>query len=152
MNIRQDDLTHPDVLALLEEHLSDMRATSPPESVHALDLPGLRKADITFWTVWDGIALAGCGALKELDHGHGEIKSMRTSKTYRRRGVAADLLTFILNTARERGYQRLSLETGSFDFFLPARTLYARYGFRECGPFANYIEDPNSVFMTLELL
>ncbi len=148
MDLRLDDLRHPDVIALLQEHLDWMHRTSPPESVHALDLDALRQPDIAFWTLWDGEALAGCGALRALDATHGEVKSMRTAQTHLRRGVAATMLDHILAEARRRGYARLSLETGSMDYFAPARALYARAGFRPCAPFGDYVEDPNSVFMT----
>ena len=148
MQIRVDDLTGPEIRALLEEHLRNMHEISPPESVHALDLTALRRPEITFWTVWADGALVGCGALKELDPRHGEIKSMRTAATQRRRGVGRAMLTHIVGEARARGYARLSLETGSMQAFAPARTLYASFGFAHCGPFADYAEDPNSVFMT----
>lgn len=152
MHIREDDLRGADVVALLQAHLDDMHRHSPPESVHALDLDALRRPEITFWTMRDdGGALMGCGALKQLDAGHGEIKSMRTAAAHLRRGVAATLLRHLLRTARARGYRRLSLETGAPEAFAPARALYARFGFAECGPFADYAEDPWSVFMTLEL-
>ena len=152
MHIREDDLRGADVVALLQAHLDDMHRHSPPESVHALDLDALRRPEITFWTMRDeGGALMGCGALKQLDAGHGEIKSMRTAAAHLRRGVAATLLRHVLRTARARGYRRLSLETGAPEAFAPARALYARFGFAECGPFADYAEDPWSVFMTLEL-
>jgi putative acetyltransferase len=148
MRIRIDDLTGPEIRGLLEEHLNNMRAISPPESVHALDLGKLRQPDITFWTVWSGEELAGCGALRELDKHHGEIKSMRTALKHRRLGVGRAMLTHILQEGRSRGYSRLSLETGSQTEFLPARSLYASAGFTYCGPFADYRLDPNSVFMT----
>ncbi|WP_254771811.1 GNAT family N-acetyltransferase [Pseudoxanthomonas sp. CF385] len=151
MDLRLDDLRHPAVIALLKEHLDWMHRISPPESVHALDLDALRRPDITFWTLWDGEALAGCGALRELAQGQGEVKSMRTAQTHLRRGVAARMLGHILAEARRRGYARLSLETGSMDYFAPARALYARAGFRVCGPFGDYVDDPNSVFMTRTL-
>lgn len=125
-----------------------MAVHSPPESVHALDAEALRAPDITFWTGWQGEELLGCGALKELDAGHGEIKSMRTATAHRREGVAANLLEHIILEAQRRSYCRLSLETGSMDAFRPARALYASYGFEYCGPFADYVEDPYSVFMT----
>lgn len=151
MKIKVDDLSGAEVAELLEQHISDMRATSPPESKHALDLDGLRQPEITFWAVWDGEALAGCGALLELDPSHGEIKSMRTSPVYRNRGVASMLLRHIVDEAKSRNYRRLSLETGSMPFFEPARRLYLKFGFVYCEPFADYTEDPNSVFMTKEL-
>lgn len=151
MDIRIDDLSGPEIARLLQEHLDEMFLHSPPESVHALDLETLRRPEITFWTVWKDGALMGCGALKALDASHGEIKSMRTAREHLRKGVAATLMRHILRVARERGYRRLSLETGSPDAFLPARAMYERFGFEECGPFADYVEDPYSVFMTIEL-
>jgi putative acetyltransferase len=149
MELRVDDLRGAAVAALLEEHLAHMAALSPRCSMHALDLASLRAPEITFWTVWDGDVLAGCGALKELDAQHGEIKSMRTAKTHHRRGVAARVLQHAIDEARRRGYTRLSLETGSMDGFAPARALYEKFGFAPCAPFVGYVEDPNSVFMTL---
>ena len=151
MNIKIDDLNGHEIHELLREHLESMAVHSPPESRHALDIEGLRKPEITFWTVWEDGELLGCGALKELDPGHGEIKSMRTSSRHLRRGVAKNLLNHILEEAKRRGYSRLSLETGSMEAFEPARKLYAGFGFTYCEPFANYVEDPNSVFMTREL-
>jgi putative acetyltransferase len=146
-----DDLARPAVRALIDEHLGDMRATSPPESIHALDHDQLRAEHVTFWTAWDEDGLLGCGALKQLDAEHGEIKTMRTAPAARGRGVGAAVLGFLLAEARRRGYRRVSLETGSQDFFAPARRLYARHGFVVCEPFADYVADPNSVFMTLNL-
>ena len=151
MDIRRDDLRGPEIAELLQEHLRDMHRVSPPESVHALDLESLRQPDITFWTIWDAGVLAGCGAIKELDPQHAEIKSMRTASAHRRQGVAKQLLQHMLAEARQRGYTRVSLETGSMEFFRPARALYASFGFEPCPPFADYIADPNSVFMTKEL-
>lgn len=151
MRIEHDDVTRPQVHALLAAHLADMYATSPAESVHALDLSGLQHADITVWTLWDDGALLGCAALRELAADEGEIKSMRTAAEARGRGVASRLLEHVIAEARGRGYRRLSLETGAEEFFAPARRLYARHGFTECPPFGDYGLDPNSVFMTREL-
>ena len=151
MKIISDDLTHPAVLALLDEHLADMRAYSPPESVHALDHDALRADDVTFWTAWEGEELLGCGALKELDPAHGEIKSMRTSRNQLRKGIAAAMLEHIVAVARERGYERLSLETGSGGPFDAALRFYEKQGFHYCEPFADYVPDPFSRFMTREL-
>jgi putative acetyltransferase len=148
MEIRIDDLSGPEIRNLLEEHLRNMYEISPPESVHALDLQALRLPDITFWSVWSDGELLGCGALKELDSAHGEIKSMRTSSSHRRKGVARTLVAHILDEARRRRYSRLSLETGSQKEFEPARRLYESFGFSYCGPFDVYVEDSNSVFMT----
>ncbi len=148
MEIRNGGLDHPDVVALLQEHLRGMAQLSPPESIHALGLDALRGPDITFWSAWQGDELMGCGALKQLGGDHGEIKSMRTADPHRRKGVAAAMLQHIVSEARQRRYRQLSLETGSMEGFRPARQLYARHGFIACGPFADYGEDPNSVFMT----
>lgn len=151
MKIEIDNLTRPAIHALLSEHLSSMHALSPPESVHALDLESLRRPEITFWSAWDGAVLLGCGALMELDRRHGEVKSMRTPEAHRRMGAGRALLMHIIQAARSRGYERLSLETGSMAAFAPARSLYASAGFTEVGPFGSYAEDPNSVFMSLVL-
>jgi putative acetyltransferase len=151
MQIRRDGLRSPEVAALLDVHLAHAQGASPRESMHALDLQALRSPQITFWTVWDGANLLGCGALRELDPSHGEIKSMHTAAQFRGRGVAKALLVYIIAEARSRSYSRLSLETGSMDAFGPARALYSRFGFVVCSPLAEYVVDPNSVFMTLDL-
>ena len=135
-------------MSLLREHLESMAHESPPESMHALDAEALRAPSITFWTGWEGDELLGCGALKQLEPSHGEIKSMRTAAAHRREGVASRLLEHIIQEAERRSYRQLSLETGSMEAFRAARALYASYGFEYCGPFADYTADPNSVFMT----
>ncbi|MCP5282896.1 MAG: GNAT family N-acetyltransferase [Rhodoferax sp.] len=149
--IRLDDLSDPRIALFLEEHIRDMRAVSPPESKHALDLEGLRQRDIRFWSAWDGGQLVGCGALKQLDESHGELKSMRSAVSHRGRGVGRQMLLHILAEARATGLRRLSLETGAMPFFAPARALYAAHGFVPCAPFGSYRADPNSVFMRLLL-
>lgn len=151
MLIRTDDLTGEQIRALLEEHLRHMHEISPPESVHALDLAALRAPDISFWSAWDGTQLLGCVALRQLDARHGEIKSMRTAASQRRRGVGRALLSHVMAEARRRGMDRLSLETGAEPEFAPARALYRSFGFAECPPFGAYGPDPNSVFMTCRL-
>jgi putative acetyltransferase len=151
MHLELDDLSRPAIHALLNEHLQSMHALSPPESVHALDLDKLRAPDITFWSGWDGPLLLACGALKELDSKHGEIKSMRTPSAHRRRGAGRAILAHIIDVARCRGYERLSLETGSHAAFKPAQQLYQSFGFSTCEPFGQYLEDPHSVFMTMRL-
>ena len=151
MQIRPGGLDTSQVAALLAEHLDDMHRFSPPESVHALDLDRLRQPDLTFWSLWDGEEVLGCAALRQLDPTHAELKSMRTASAHRRRGVAAALLDHLVAVARERGYSRLSLETGPTEEFAPARALYAGYGFSPCGPFGPYAVDEFSVFMTLTL-
>ena len=137
--------------AMLAEHLRAMSDVSPPESTHALNADELRKSDVTVWSVWEGSELAGCGALKELDAGHGEVKFMRTAASRLGKGVASTLLRHIIAEAKRRGYRRLSLETGSMAYFEPARGLYRKFGFTECPPFGDYRRDPNSVFMTRKL-
>lgn len=151
LQIREDDLTGKKIAEFLQEHLEEMNEITPPESVHALDLDALRSPDITFWSAWEGSELLGCGALKELDSRSGEVKSMRTAKAHRRKGVASKILEHIIKEAERRGYDCLNLETGAMAEFTPARALYIRYGFEYRGPFAEYIEDPNSVFMTINL-
>jgi putative acetyltransferase len=151
MRIELDDPARADVRALLEEHLREMYTLSPPESVHALDVTKLKTPDVTFWSVRDGDMLLGCGALKQLDPEHGEIKSMRTPAALRRRGAGRAVLEHMIAVARSRGYKRLSLETGSLAAFVPAQRLYESFGFTCCGPFAEYKLDPYSVFMTLGL-
>ena len=151
MDFRRDELNHPAVQALLREHLAQMHAQTPPESVHALDLDGLRHPDVAFWSAWRGDELLGCGALKDLGNRHGELKSMRTARTHLREGVASGLLAHLVAEARSRGFERLSLETGGTADFAPALALYARFGFAECGPFADYAPDPFSVFLTKAL-
>ena len=151
MEIKIDGLSAPAIGELLAEHLRSLAEVSPPESMHALNLDTLRKPDITFWSVWQGPELVGCGALKELGREHGEIKSMRTARSRLRNGVATALLEHIISEAKARGYRRLSLETGAMPYFEPAHRLYRKFGFSNCPPFAGYVEDPNSVFMTREL-
>ncbi len=151
MKIELDDLSRSEIHALLDEHLQSMYAVSPPESVHALDLGKLRKPEITFWSAWDDSLLLGCGALQQLNPTHGEIKSMRTPSAIRRRGAGRAILVHIIAVARARNYQRLSLETGSMEAFTPAQKLYESFGFVRCGPFGEYVDDPNSVFMTMLL-
>lgn len=148
LTIRLDDLTSPAVHALLEAHLATMREHSPPEAIFALDLDGLRRPEISFWSVWEGETLVGCGALKSLTATHGEIKSMHTAAAYRGKGIAEAMLQHILAKAKARGITRLSLETGSQPGFAPARALYAKYGFTLSGPFGDYCENPHSAFMT----
>jgi putative acetyltransferase len=151
MHIELDDLTRPEIAALLKEHLASMFVHTPPESVHALPIEGLRTPDITFWSVWENGELLGCGALKELNPQHGEIKSMRTASAHLRKGVARAVVHHIIGEAKRRGYRRLSLETGAMVVFEPARRLYAACGFTCCEPFGDYVNDPNSVFMTMAL-
>ena len=151
MQIEIDDVSRPEVLALLEEHLRNMYELSPPDQVFAFDASRLRAPGIMFWTAWQDGTLLGCAALKELSPTQGEVKSMRTPASLRRRGAGRALLNHILQVSRERRYQELFLETGRHPAFAPAQTLYRNVGFRECGPFGSYKENGNSVFMSLQL-
>ena len=149
MTIKVDDLTGSEIAAFLEEHVQDMRAVSPPESKHALDLEGLRQPEITFWTAREEGGLLGCCALKMLNEDEAEVKSMRVAPEVRGKGVGDALVQHLITEGRRRCCQRLLLETGAMAFFAPARRLYERHGFLYCGPFGSYKEDVNSVFMVL---
>jgi len=151
MEIRVDDPRGAEIASLLREHLRSVAVHSPPESVHALDIDALCSPQITFWAAWEERELLGCGALLELDRRHGEIKSMRTAAAHLRKGVASKILEHIIEEAKRRSYTRLSLETGSMEAFAPARALYTSFGFVFCEPFADYVPDPYSVFMTRAL-
>lgn len=151
MKVLEDDLSGKEVAALLAEHLAGMARHSPADSIHALGLSALREPDITFYTAWDNAELLGCGALKELDASHGEIKSMRTASAHLGQGVAAEILSHLIDESVRRSYSRLSLETGSGPAFDPAHSLFEKFGFEYCGPFGNYLDDPFSRFMTLNL-
>jgi putative acetyltransferase len=151
MRIEIDDVSRPQVLALLEEHLRNMYELSPPDTVFAFDANKLRGPGIVFWTAWKDDVLLGCAALKELSPTQGEVKSMRTPAYLRGHGAGRALLDHLLQVARERGYRELFLETGRHPAFTPAHTLYRSVGFRECGPFGDYKENGHSVFMSLHL-
>ena len=151
MRIVEGGLCDPRVVDLLHTHLTSARAETAPGSAHALDLTGLQSPDISFWTIWDDETLLGVGALKRLSADHGEIKSMHTAQSMRGRGAGSAMLRHIIASARVSGMSRLSLETGSWEYFRPAQALYRNHGFVECPPFADYVLDPNSVFMSLDL-
>jgi putative acetyltransferase len=152
MEIRIGQLRNKEVLTLLKGHHEDMLSHSPPDSVHALDLSALESPDVTFWSFWVNQELASIGALKELGKEHGDIKSLRTSTNYLRKGIARKLLEYIISQANIRSYKKLSLETGTMGAFLPAQRLYQQFGFQECEPFGNYKEDPYSIFMTKNIV
>ena len=149
--IREDDLTGAEVAALLQLHLNEMHQWSPPESVHAMPIERLRAADVTFYSLWQNDRLAACGALKQIDPSHGELKSMRAHPDFRGRGAGRAMLDHLLGEARQRGYTRVSLETGPSEAFRPARQLYEANGFAQCPQFDDYVGDPFSVCMTREL-
>ena len=148
LEFRLDDVSGEPTRALIARHLAGMRANSPPESVHALEIDKLRGPDVTFWSVWLGEEIAGCGALKRLDARRGELKSMRVADAFLGRGVGRALLEHLIREARARGMESLWLETGSAAAFIPALRLYESAGFLRCGPFDAYTDDPFSVFMT----
>jgi putative acetyltransferase len=151
LNIVDGGLDNEQVLVMLRFHFDTNMAVTPAGSVHVFDVSRLTQPDVSFWSAWNGEILMGTGALKLLDATHGEIKSMHTLQSARRSGVGAAMLKHIMQEAKSKGLTRLSLETGSFDFFAPARSLYARHGFMECAPFGDYKPDPNSTFMTREI-
>ena len=151
VEVKRDDLSGPEIAALIAIHARTMLAASPPESCHILPLEGLRDPSVTVWSLWDGKTLVGCGALKDLGGGHGEIKSMHTLEARRGEGLGRRMLEHILAEARRRGYSALWLETGSTAAFWPATALYEAYGFAPCAPFGDYVDDPNSLFMHLVL-
>lgn len=151
LKIEIDDLSNPEVINFLTEHLQHMIQVTPPGYVHALDIEALRNPEITFWTVWEGELLLCCGALKKLNPEHAELKSMRTTPTHLGKGIASFLLNHILSKAKELNYQKIYLETGSYEVFQPARKLYEKFGFTYCEPFADYKESVNSVYMSVDL-
>lgn len=148
MKIIEDDLLGDEIRRLLQTHFDLMRSQSPEESCHVLPIDDLKHPSIKFWSIWNDGALLGCGALKDLGDGHGEIKSMHVYKHLRGKGISRKILIHIIDCAMKNGFEKLSLETGSFDEFMPARKLYESFGFEECEPFGDYVKDPNSVFMT----
>lgn len=151
IDIRPDDLASAEMADLIATHAQTMLAASPPESCHFLPIDGLRQPSVSVWSMWEEGALIGCGALKDLGNGEGEIKSMHTRAHLRGKGLGRRMLEHILGEAKARGYTGLWLETGSMDAFIPARRLYESYGFTYAGPFGDYAEDPNSVFMHLQM-
>lgn len=151
LKIEVDDLSRPEIAELVSEHLHEMGEVSPPESIHALNIDALRAPDVTFWSVWSGDELVGCGGIKRLNDSHVELKAMRTKPAHQGKGVGAQLLRHILAYAEDEGYSRISLETGSMPWFDRACSLYEKFGFSYCDPFEGYTLDPNSIFMTRNL-
>jgi putative acetyltransferase len=147
LRIVDGGLDDPQVVAMLRFHFDTNIAVTPPGSAHVFDLSRLKASDVSFWSAWNGETLLGTGALKRMDAANGEIKSMHTLKTARRSGAGQAMLLHIMSAARTMDLKTLWLETGSFDYFAPARALYAKHGFVECEPFGDYKPDPNSTFM-----
>lgn len=151
MKIIEDDLSGDEIRHLLQTHFDLMRSQGPIESCHVLPIEDLKTPSIKFWSIWGDGALLGCGALKDLGGGHGEIKSMHVYQNMRGKGISRKILMHIISYAKQNGFEKLSLETGSFDKFIPARKLYESFGFEYCEPFGDYVKDPNSVFMTKDI-
>ncbi len=151
LEIERADFADPRLVAFLRAHLAELAPTAPPESQHALDLPGLQGPGVRLWVASVDRTIVGTGALAALEPGHEELKSMRTDPARRGQGIATRILEHLLADARGRGVRRVSLETGSTAFFAPARALYRKAGFVPCPPFGSYVDDPNSVFMTRTL-
>ena len=149
--IREDDLSGAEIAALLRLHLEEMHQWSPPDSVHAMPIARLRAADVTFYSAWQGGTLAACGAIKQLDPAHGELKSIRAHPDFRGKGAGKAMLLHLIAVAQQRGYSRISLETGRPAPFLPARRLYESHGFAECPPFGDYVADEFSICLTRKL-
>ena len=147
----ENNFDHPEVNDLLNKHFIELRSVSPEGSVHVLDIPGLKISSIKFWSLWKNEQLIGCGALKFLGENHGEFKSIRISDKFRKNGLGIKIITHLINEAKKLNVKRISVETGSGDFFVPARKLFKKCGFEPCKPFAHYKEDPNSCYFSLDI-
>ncbi len=147
----ENNFDHPEVNSLLTKHFIELRSVSPEGSAHVLDIPGLKIPSIKFWSLWDNDQLIGCGALKFLSEEHGEFKSIRVDDKHRKKGMGEKIISHLIYQAKKIGIKKLSIETGAGDFFLPARKLFSKFGFKKCPPFAHYKDDPNSCYYTLNL-
>ena len=147
----ENNFDEPQVNELLTKHFIELRSVSPPGSTHVLDIPGLKDPTIRFWSLWDGDNLVGCGALKLLEKGHGEFKSIRVADKFRKNGMGEKIISHLIDQAKQIGIKKISIETGSGEFFIPARKLFKKFGFKPCKPFANYKYDPNSCYFNLEI-
>ena len=151
MKSLENNFDHPEVNSLLTKHFIELRSVSPEGSAHVLDIPGLKISSIKFWSLWDNNQLIGCGALKFLSETHGEFKSIRVADKYRKKGMGEKIISHLITEAKKIGIKKLSIETGAGEFFLPARKLFKKFGFKACKPFAHYKEDPNSCYFDLEI-
>ena len=147
----EGNFDNSEVHELLTKHFIELRSVSPEDSCHVLDIAGLKDPSIKFWSLWDGNNLMGSGALKFLDKGHGEFKSIRVSDKFRGKGNGSKVINHLINEAKKLNIKRLSLETGAGDFFLAARKLFLKCGFETCEPFSNYKDNINSVYMTMQI-
>ena len=151
MKSLENNFDHPEVNSLLTKHFIELRSVSPEGSAHVLDIPGLKISSIKFWSLWDNNQLIGCGALKFLSDTHGEFKSIRVADKHRKKGMGEKIISHLITEAKKIGIKKLSIETGAGEFFLPARKLFKKFGFKTCKPFAHYKEDPNSCYFDLEI-
>ena len=151
MKSLENNFDHPEVNSLLTKHFIELRSVSPEGSTHVLDIPGLKISSIKFWSLWDNDQLIGCGALKFLSEIHGEFKSIRVADKHRQKGMGKKIISHLIAEAKKIGIKKLSIETGAGEFFLPARKLFMKFGFKSCKPFAHYKEDPNSCYFDLEI-
>ena len=151
MKSLENNFDHPEVNSLLTKHFIELRSVSPEGSTHVLDIPGLKISSIKFWSLWDNDQLLGCGALKFLSETHGEFKSIRVADKHRKKGMGEKIISHLIAEAKKIGIRKLSIETGAGEFFLPARKLFMKFGFKSCKPFAHYKEDPNSCYFDLEI-
>ena len=147
----ENNFDEPQVNELLTKHFIELRSVSPPGSTHVLDIPGLKVPSIKFWSLWENEELIGCGALKFLDENHGEFKSIRVANKFRKNGMGEKIISHLIDQAKQIGIKKISIETGSGEFFIPARKLFKKFGFKECKPFAHYKEDPNSCYYSLNI-
>ena len=147
----ENNFDEPQVNELLTKHFIELRTVSPPGSTHVLDIPGLKDPTIRFWSLWDADNLVGCGALKLLEKEHGEFKSIRVADKFRKNGMGEKIISHLIDQAKQIGIKKISIETGSGEFFIPARKLFKKFGFKECKPFAHYKEDPNSCYYSLNI-
>ena len=147
----ENNFDEPQVNELLLKHFIELRSVSPPGSTHVLDIPGLKDPTIRFWSLWDADNLVGCGALKLLEKDRGEFKSIRVANKFRKNGMGEKIISHLIDQAKQIGIKKLSIETGSGEFFTPARKLFKKFGFKECKPFAHYKEDPNSCYYSLNI-
>ena len=147
----EGNFENSEVNELLNKHFIELRTVSPEGSAHVLDIEGLKDKSIKFWSLWDNNQLIGCGALKFLEKNHGEFKSIRVADKFRRSGIGEKIIKHLIEEAKKLEISKLSIETGAGDFFIPARKLFSKFGFKKCIPFAHYKEDPNSCYFTLNL-
>ena len=147
----EGNFDNSEVNDLLKKHFVELRSVSPVGSTHVLNIDGLKDPSIKFWSLWENNKLIGCGALKFLEKNHGEFKSIGVADQFRKKGVGERIINHLIEEAKKLKISKLSIETGAGDFFLPARNLFSKFGFKTCPPFAHYKDDQNSCYYTLNL-